>query len=73
MSEQLTNRPRFGRIIPHAVDRSGLKRGALYALAAKHKGLFKKAGAATIVDLDMLDDILAALPAADVHEAAKVA
>ena len=57
---------RFGRI-PAAEQRSGLKRGALYKLAGANPGLFKKAGAATIVDLEMLDQILAALPAADVN------
>ena len=71
-SKQPSDRPRFGRI-PDGVARSGLKRGALYALAARNRGLFKKAGAATIVDLEMLDGILAALPAADVHEAAQTA
>ena len=47
---------RWGRI-PTAENRSGLKRGALYKLAGKHRGLFKKAGAATIVDLQLLDEI----------------
>jgi hypothetical protein len=59
--------PRFGRI-PAAERRSGLKRGALYKIAAVNPGLFKKAGAATIVDLEMLDEILAKLPSADVGE-----
>jgi hypothetical protein len=54
--------------IPQAESYSGLKRGALYKLAAKHKGLFKKAGAATIVDLQILDEILAGLPAAEISE-----
>jgi hypothetical protein len=39
----------------------------LYSLAAKHKGLFKKAGAATLVDLNMLADIIAELPDADIN------
>jgi len=56
---------RFGRI-PTAEARSGLKRGALYELARKHRGLFLKAGAATIVDLEFLDKILAELPPADI-------
>jgi hypothetical protein len=55
--------PRFGRI-PAAVQRSGLKRNALYELAGKHEGLFRKAGASTIVDLELLDQILAELPPA---------
>lgn len=56
---------RFGRI-PTAEARSGLRRGALYELAKKHRGLFKKAGAATIVDLEFLDKILAELPPAEI-------
>ena len=38
----------------------------LYQLAAQHRGLFRKADAATIVDLKMLDQILGALPAAEI-------
>jgi hypothetical protein len=53
--------PRFGRI-RDAEQRSGLRRGALYALAAEHPGLFKKAGSATIIDLQRLDQVLASLP-----------
>ena len=56
---------RFGRI-PVATAESGLSRSALYGLATKHKGLFKKAGSATIVDLNMLADI-AELPDADIN------
>jgi hypothetical protein len=56
---------RFGRI-PTAEARCGLKRGALYALAAKNPGLFKKYGSATLVDLQKLDEILSELPAAQV-------
>ncbi len=55
----------FGRI-PKARDQSGLSRSFLYELAAEHEGLFLKAGKATIVDLDFLDDILEKLPPADV-------
>jgi hypothetical protein len=67
MSGQAATEPRFGRI-RDAEKRSGLKRGFLYKLAARHRGLFQKAGAATIVDLEKLDAVLAALPAADVNE-----
>ena len=45
----------------------GLSRSALYGLATKHRGLFKKAGSATIVDLNMLADIIAELPDADIN------
>ena len=55
--------PRFGQIAD-AERRSGLSRGYLYELAADNVGLFKKAGSATIVDLEKLDEILAGLPAA---------
>ena len=57
---------RFGRI-PVATAESGLSRSALYGLAARYKGLFKKAGSATIVDLNMLGDIIAELPDADIN------
>jgi hypothetical protein len=57
---------RFGRI-PVATAESGLSRSALYGLATRHKGLFKKAGSATIVDLNMLVDIIAELPDADIN------
>jgi hypothetical protein len=56
---------RFGRI-PAAKDRSGLSRSKLYELAARHRGLFRKADGATIVDLEMLDEILANLPVANI-------
>jgi len=36
----------------------------LYEIAAEHPGLFRKAGSATIVDLEMLDDVLSELPPA---------
>ena len=57
---------RFGRI-PTAVGTRGLSRGTLYKLAAKHKGLFKKHGSITIVDLHFLDEIISEFPAAEIH------
>jgi hypothetical protein len=63
MSEQ----QRFGRI-PDAQRRSGLGRTILYEIAAEHKGLFRKAGSSTIVDLQMLDQILAKLPPAKIKK-----
>jgi hypothetical protein len=60
---------RFGRI-PVATAESGLSRSALYGLAARYKGLFKKCGSATIVDLDMLADIIAELPDAEINASA---
>ena len=57
----------FGRL-PRAVAESGLSRSALYKLATRYPGLFKKAGSSTLVDLDMLiDDIIAALHDADIN------
>jgi hypothetical protein len=67
----MTDQSRFGRI-PDAKQRSGLSRAKLYQIAARHRGLFLKADDATIVDLEMLDQILAALPPAEIgreHEA----
>jgi hypothetical protein len=58
-------RPRFGRI-PDAKHRSGLSRSTLYGLAAKHRGLFVKAGAATLVDLNVLDRIMDTFPPAEI-------
>jgi hypothetical protein len=55
----------FGRI-PDAKRRSGLSRSKLYELAASNTGLFLKLDKATIVDLAMLDRVLAALPAAEI-------
>jgi hypothetical protein len=62
-------RRRFGRI-PVATAESGLSRSALYGLAARYKGLFKKCGSATIVDLNMLADIISELPDADINTSA---
>jgi len=39
-----------------------VSRSKLYYLAAEHGGLFKKFDHRTIVDLDVLDAIIAALP-----------
>jgi hypothetical protein len=55
--------PRFGRI-PAATQRSGMSRSKLYEIAGQHPGLFRKAGAVTLVDLQLLDEILADLPPA---------
>jgi hypothetical protein len=52
---------RSGRI-PDAIEYSGLCRTALYDLSKQHVGLFKKYGAATIVDFSVLDAIIESLP-----------
>jgi hypothetical protein len=56
-------RPRFGKI-PAAVAYSGISRSRLYELAAEIPGLFKKAGASTLVDFEVLDQMLDQLPVA---------
>lgn len=58
-------RPRSGRI-PEAKAYSGFGRSRLYELAAAHRGLFKKNGAAVIVDFDILDRIIDELPVAEI-------
>jgi hypothetical protein len=63
---------RFGRI-PDARRRSGLCRAKLYQIAAQHSGLFRKAGGATIVDLQKLDEILATCPPARLSTRKEVA
>jgi hypothetical protein len=65
MSTQTISAAKFGRI-PDAAARCGLSRSALYELAEKHRGLFRKYGSATIVDFGLLDRILADLPPADI-------
>jgi hypothetical protein len=52
---------RSGRI-PDAIEYSGLCRTALYELSRQHAGLFRKYGAATIVDFNVLDAIIESLP-----------
>ena len=58
-------RPRSGRISA-AVAYSGIGRSSLYILAGKHRGLFRKNGSAVIVDFDVLDEVIATLPLADI-------
>jgi hypothetical protein len=58
-------RPRFGRI-PTAVNYSGIGRSRLYLAAASYPGLFRKNGAAVIVDFDILDRVLDEMPIAKI-------
>jgi hypothetical protein len=61
-------RPRFGRV-PKAQKYSGLGRGKPYEIAAENPGLFRKCGdQITLVDFDLLDQILADLPAAEISK-----
>jgi hypothetical protein len=50
--------------IPAAVEYSGLSRSRLYQLARQHHGLFRKNGAATVVDVIVLDKVIDGLPVA---------
>jgi hypothetical protein len=59
-------RPRFGRI-PTAVAYSGVGRSSLYEMASKVPGLFRKNGAAVLVDLDMLEQLVLAMPVAEIN------
>jgi hypothetical protein len=70
MSEQPITRRRFGRL-PAATEYSGISRATLYELAPKYPGLFRKNGAATIVDFSILDVILDGLPVAKIKVAPK--
>jgi hypothetical protein len=56
-------RPRFGRI-PQALEYSGISKARFYEWVAKRPELIKKNGRASLVDLDVLDEILDALPTA---------
>jgi hypothetical protein len=57
-------RPRFGKI-PAAVSYSGISRTVLYELRDATPGLFRKNGKATLVDFDILDELLDRLPLAE--------
>jgi hypothetical protein len=70
MSQASRLRPRSGRI-SNAVEYSGIGRSMLYELASKYCGLFKKNGKATIVDYDVLDVIIDALPNAEIKPPAE--
>jgi hypothetical protein len=65
MSSKTQLRPRSGKI-PQAVEYSGIGRSTLYELAPQFPGLFKKNGAATLVDFDILDVIIDQLPLAEI-------
>jgi len=43
----------------------GLSRASLYELQKKHPKLFRKYGAATLLDLDVLNEISASFPVAE--------
>ena len=56
---------RMGRI-PDATAYSGLSRSSLYLKASEHRGLFRKDADSVLVDFDILDRILDALPTAKI-------
>jgi hypothetical protein len=58
-------RPRYASI-RNATAYSAICRSRLYELAGQHRGLFRKNGSATVVDLNVLDDILDGLPLATI-------
>jgi hypothetical protein len=58
-------RPRFGKI--HTAQAYfGMGRSKLYELGAKHEGLFRKLDKVTVVDFDMLNEIMSGLPLANI-------
>jgi hypothetical protein len=57
-------RPRFGKI-KDAVDYASVSRSKLYVFAQARPELFRKLGGGTIVDFDVLDEMLDALPIAE--------
>jgi hypothetical protein len=65
-----TRERRFGRI-RDAVQYAGVSRSGLYNMAKSHPGLFRKNGLATLVDFIVLDEILDALPAAELKARAR--
>ena len=64
MSEELP-RPRTGKIRA-AVQYSGIGRSSLYELAPQYEGLFLKFKKSTLVNFEVLDRIINALPPAKI-------
>ena len=61
-------RPRFGKL-PAAIAYSGISRSRMYEHAAVYRGLIKKNGKASLVDFDVLDEVLDDLPVAKIKPA----
>ena len=57
-------RPRFGKIVAAAAY-SGISRTVLYEMREETPGLFRKNGKSTLVDFDILDQLLDRLPVAE--------
>jgi hypothetical protein len=60
-----TAAPRFQRI-PRVLKERDHSRTGLYRLAGEHAGLFRKSGRSILVDTELLDQIEAALPSANI-------
>jgi hypothetical protein len=67
-SDHTTHHRSFSKIRA-ASARVGIGRSSLYELAAKHRGLFRKFGSATLVDDEILDSIVNKWPAARIGAA----
>ena len=61
---------RFGKV-KDALDYSGISRSRLYQWGARRPDLFRKNGRASIVDFDVLDDLLDGLPPAKIAVAVR--
>ncbi len=58
-------RPRFGKM-PAATTYSGRSRSRIYEWAAENPDLIRKDGVSSLIDFDVLDRILDALPLAEI-------
>jgi len=63
-------RPRFARI-PQALEYASISRSRLYEWARQQPNLIRKNGSASLVDFNILDSLLDALPAAELKSAAQ--
>jgi len=69
MSDFLDRRRRWAPL-SDAIEYSPVGRSTLYEMAGRHEGLFRKHGKKIIVDLDLHDELMAALPAAKIKQPA---
>jgi hypothetical protein len=58
------SRPRFGRI-PEALSYAGISRSRLYEWVRARPDLVRKNGRASLIDFDIFDQMLDALPTAE--------
>jgi len=64
--QQKAFRPRFGKI-KDAAAYGGISRTKLYIWASQHPGLMVKSGVATLINFDLYDQLLDALPPAKIR------